>query len=130
MRKRVPDPAHSRSLMQASEAEMNFIEKIKPTTEAASTIIRGIYECFRRLGAALLLIQGLEGDHEQSIAELTKLIVPTKRPLLVLENLRKLCHDINYRGYIPSQADLEDVLSIQKACWAPILKEVKKTIQK
>ena len=126
MRKRSPDLAKARSLVTASESEMAFLNTLDPTPEAASTLIRGIYENFRRLGSALLLLDGLEGDHEQEIQALIQLNPSTARPVQVLHNLRRLRHDINYRGYQPSENDLRDVLSIKESCWGPILNEVKK----
>jgi hypothetical protein len=128
MHQRTPDPAHARSLVEAAEKEMGYVEKLNPTPDAASTIIRGIYENFRRLGAALLLLQGKQGDHEESIDELTKLTINTSRPLRALDNLRRLRHEINYKGYQPTEADLADVLSIKNACWTPVLQEVKRAV--
>lgn len=125
-RKRVPDKAKARSLIDASEQEMGYLDTLVPTVQAASTIIRGIYENFRRLGEALLTLQGLEGDHQQCIQALTNLPAKTNRPIYVLDNLRRLRHDINYIGYQPSEDDLTDVLSIKKECWESVLEEVKK----
>lgn len=128
IRKRVPDDALARSLIQASFQEMSYIETLEPTLQGAATIIRGIYENFRRLGEALLARQGFEGDHEDAINALISLHLKTQRPLQVLDILRRLRHDINYRGYQPSQADLEDVLSIKNFFWKVILEEVKKRL--
>ncbi|PIN74454.1 hypothetical protein COV18_07420 [Candidatus Woesearchaeota archaeon CG10_big_fil_rev_8_21_14_0_10_37_12] len=128
IRQRSPDVALARSLVQASQAEMSFLETLKPTEEAASTIIRGIYENFRRLGEALLILEGVESDHEAEINKLTTLPVKTTRSILVLDNLRRLRHDINYKGYQPSLADLEDVILIKSACWTAVLEEVKKQV--
>ncbi len=128
MRKRMPDKSKANSLISASEKEITYLEKLKAEPEAASTIIRGIYENFRRLGEALLISKGLEGDHEETIGALLQLPARTMRPIQVLDNLRRLRHDINYQGYLPSQADLDDVLSIKKACWKPVLEEVKRQI--
>lgn len=128
IRTRSPDIAKARSLIQASENEMKYIDTLEPRLEASSTIIRGIYENFRRLGEAILLSQGKEGDHEETIKALTALPAKTGRPIQVLDNLRRLRHDINYQGYQPSQADLNDVLSIKRECWKPVLDEVKRHI--
>ncbi len=126
MRKRSPDISKAKSLIQASEKEIAYVEKLAPTEEGASTIIRGIYENFRRLGEALLSLQGFDPDnHEEAIGALTKLTVKTTRPINSLDNLRRLRHDINYKGYSPSEADLTDVISIKESCWKPILNEIK-----
>ena len=129
MRKRSPDIAKARSLVIASEREMAFLDTLDPAPEAASTIIRGIYENFRRLGSAVLLLQGLAGDHEQEIHALIQLNPQTTRPVQILDTLRRLRHDINYRGYQPSESDLRDVLSIREACWDPVLRAVKKKLE-
>jgi hypothetical protein len=130
-RPRIPDIAQARSLVEAAEQEMLYLDTLKPTLDGAQTIIRGIYENFRRLGKALLSLQGISGSHEDSITALTSLRdVKTSRPIQAIDNLRTLRNNINYLGYHPSQADLDDVISIKKACWVPVLSEVKKLVYK
>ena len=126
MRARSPDRAKARSLVQASEMEMRYLDGLQPTIPAASTIVRGIYENFRRLGEALLVAEGKGYSHEECIAVLISLQVKAERPIQVLDTLRRLRADINYEGYSPSEADLQDVLSIKKTFWERILNEVKK----
>ena len=129
MRKRMPDVPKARSLIEASEKEMKYLETLEPVKEAGSTIIRGIYENFRRLGEALLFTQGFDAtNHEEAINALIELNTKTGRPIQVLDNLRRLRHDINYNGYIPSENDIKDVLSIKESCWKPILSEIKKKL--
>lgn len=130
-RPRVPDIAQARSLVEAAEQEMSYLDTIKPTLDGAQTLIRGIYENFRRLGKALLSLKGISGSHEDAITALTSLKdVKTSRPIQAIDNLRTLRNNINYQGYRPSQADLDDVISIKKACWAPVLTEIKKVVYK
>jgi len=62
IRKRVPDKAKARSMLQAAEIEIKFIKTIKPTKESSSTIVRNIYEAFRMLGDALLSVRGKEAS--------------------------------------------------------------------
>lgn len=130
MRQRVPDVALARSLVEASIQEMKYLDTLTPTEENAATLIRGIYECFRRLGAALLVLDGFDGDdHDACINALLGLhIQKTNRSIHVLGNLRDLRHNINYRGFIPSLADAEDVVSMKKSLWKPIVDEVKKRL--
>lgn len=102
---------------------------IKVTEEAGSTIIRNIYECFRMLGDALLLIKGIESeDHIKPIKELTKLNVKTKRPINLVDTLRKIRHDINYYGYRPNIEEVKDVVSIAESCFFQLLEEIKKKL--
>jgi hypothetical protein len=116
-------------MINAAMAEVEFLKKLPARPEAASTIIRGIYENFRMLGDALLRAQGLEAtDHKPMVDALIKLPAKTKRPLQVLDNLRTLRHNINYKGYRPTEDDLRDALSILEACWDAVLAEVKKKV--
>ncbi|MDP4012012.1 MAG: hypothetical protein Q8R00_00180 [Candidatus Nanoarchaeia archaeon] len=134
IRKRVPDKFKAKSLIEASELEMKFIRTLKVSKESGSTIVGRIYENFRRLGEALMLINGKEsvgaGHHNDVINELLLLNIETKRPILVLKNLKKIRENINYEGYIPNLNEVEDVLSIADACFKPILKEVLNELEK
>src|SRR3989338_5824539 len=129
IRQRVPDKAKARSIVQAAEIEINFIQTLKPSNQSGITIVSRIYENFRMLGDALLLIRGKEvigqDHHTEMINELFTLKVNTKRPIMVLNSLKSLRNNINYRGYIPSIKDVQDVISIEEACFEPILKAVK-----
>ena len=70
---------------------------IEPTEESGSTIIRNIYESFRMLGNALLISKGIESqDYITQINELLKTKVSTSRPINLIDNLRRLRHNINY----------------------------------
>ncbi|HLC84977.1 MAG TPA: hypothetical protein VJH22_04245 [Candidatus Nanoarchaeia archaeon] len=130
MRVRAPDPSHARSLVEASKQEMAFLETLPKKIDAGSTLIRGIYENFRRLGMALLLLDGITTqNHETAIKRLIDLPkMNTTRPLRTLDQLRKLRHDINYQGYQPTQADLNEAVSIKNACWKPLYEEVSKRV--
>ncbi|HLD15039.1 MAG TPA: hypothetical protein VJB94_00465 [Candidatus Nanoarchaeia archaeon] len=134
IRQRVPDKAKARSIVQAAEIEINFIQTLKPSNQSGITIVSRIYENFRMLGDALLLIRGKEvigqDHHTEMINELFTLKVNTKRPIMVLNSLKSLRNNINYRGYIPSIKDVQDVISIEEACFEPILKAVKEELNK
>lgn len=127
MRHRRPDKKNAQSLLEAAKREMDFTLSIQPSEASASTIIRNIYECFRMLGDVLLLIKGIESeDHITPINELLSIKVETKRPILLIGSLRTLRHNINYNGYKPCIAELNDVLSIAKECFMPLYSEIKK----
>jgi len=127
MRIKRPDNKNAQSMMESAENEMNFILTLKPTEQSSQTIIRTIYEAFRILGDALLVSKGIEStDHLEPINELIKLNVKTERSLNLLDNLRRLRHNINYYGYKPSIEELENAISLAKNLFEPLLKEVKK----
>ncbi|MBS3128958.1 hypothetical protein J4410_07495 [Candidatus Woesearchaeota archaeon] len=129
IRHKRPDQKNALSILEAAESEMKFTLTIKPSEQAGSTIIRNIYECYRMVGDALLVSKGIESDdHVTPIKEITQLKVQTTRPLQVIDNLRRLRHNINYYGYKPKIEEVKDTISIAKATFEPILKEIKKEV--
>jgi len=124
-----PDAKNAQSLIEASKKEIEFTIKIKQTEESATTIIRNVYESFRMLGDALLVLKGIEShDHLRPIKELLKLKVSTTRPIGTIENLRQLRHNLNYYGYRPKLSEALDAIEIAKSCFNPLFKEIVKQI--
>ncbi len=116
-----PDKKNALSIVNAAERDMRFTLTLKPDEDSASTITRNIYESFRMLGDALLVAEGIESqDHIAPIRELLKLRVVTTRPINLIENLRILRHNINYYGYMPKLAEVDDVISIADSCFKPL----------
>ncbi|MBI2148962.1 hypothetical protein HYU23_04730 [Candidatus Woesearchaeota archaeon] len=126
-----PDRKNGLSILQAAEREMQYTLKLPITEDSAFNVIRNIYECFRMLGDASLISKGIVSqDHIEQIRELENMQVKTERPIILIDTLRKLRHNINYYGYIPSKAEAEDAISIARACFNPLLEFVKKNITK
>lgn len=130
MRYKRPDKKNALSIINAAERDMKFTLSIKPEEESGSTIVRNIYECFRMLGDALLVSKGIESeDHITPIKELLKVKVETTRPINLIDNLRILRHNINYYGYKPTFAEIEDTISIAKTIFQPLLDRIKKKLK-
>ena len=107
---------------------MKFTLNLKPTEESGATIIRNIYECFRMLGDALLVSKGIKSeDHIMPIQELIK--VKTNRPTNLIDNLRRLRHNINYYGYKPKLDEVKDVILIAENIFNPLINEIKKRLK-
>lgn len=124
-----PDKKNALSIIDAAERELNYTLKLKVNEESAFNIIRNIYESFRMLGDARMISKGLVSqDHIEQIKELEKLSVKTERPIKLIDTLRRLHHNINYYGYIPSEAEAEDAVSIAKACFYRLLDAIKKEL--
>ena len=124
------DKKNALSIINAAEREMQFTLKQAVTEESAFNIIRNIYESFRMLGDAQLISKGIVSkEHTTQIKELEKIKVETERPIRLIDTLRKLRHNINYYGYIPTKKEAEDAVSIAKACFNPLLKEIKKELE-
>ena len=130
MRYKKPDKKNALSILEAAERDMKFTLNLKATDLSSTTIIRNIYECFRMLGDALLVSKGIDSkDHLAPINELLKLNVRTKRPINLIENLRRLRHNINYYGYKPRLEETIDVISIAESIFYPLVKVVRVEVE-
>lgn len=126
MRYKRPDKKNALSMVDAAERDMKFTMTLPVTDNSATTIIRNIYECFRMLGDALLIEKGIEStDHILPIKELTDLRIDVKRPLFVINNLRRIRHNINYYGYKPNTAEVQNAISISKTLFKPLVEHIK-----
>ncbi len=124
-----PDKKNALSIINAAEKELDYTLRLPITEESSFNIIRNIYECFRMLGDARLVSKGFSSqDHIEQIKELETISVKTDRPIKLIDTLRKLRHNINYYGYIPSKAEADDAISIAKACFHPLLKVIIKEL--
>ena len=82
------------------------------------------------LGEALLVAQGIESeDHITPIKELLGIKVETGRPIYLINNLRRMRHNINYYGYKPNLIEVKDAISIAENCFLPLYNAVLKKIQ-
>ncbi|MFH1275630.1 MAG: hypothetical protein ABIH82_00800 [Candidatus Woesearchaeota archaeon] len=126
MRQKVPDKKNAESIIEAAERDLEFTLTLPVNEQSAATIVRNIYECFRMLGDALLVIKGISTkDHITPIKELLNLPVSTSRPIQLIDNLRKTRHNINYYGYKPSLEEVKDTISLAESCFSSLLKLVK-----
>jgi len=125
-----PDRKNAISIVSAAEKDMKFTLSMKVNNDSASTIIRNIYECFRMLGDALLVLKGIESeDHIVPIKELTQQKVKTIRPINLVDNLRRLRHNINYYGYKPNIEEVKDAISIARNIFYPLLNLIKEKLK-
>ena len=130
MREKQPDIKRALSILENAKNDMNFTLSLKLSEDSSNTIVRNIYESFRMLGEALLLAKGLESkDHILPINELIKLKLNTTRPLNILDNYRKLRHNINYYGYKAKLEDAQDIINFAKYCFKIVYEKVKEEIQ-
>lgn len=129
-RQKHPDRKNAASILDASSKQMDYTLTLESNDNSAFNIIRNIYECFRMLGDALLVSQGkLSEDHVEQIRALESLKISTDRPIRLVDNLRRMRHNINYYGYSPNKIEADDAISFAKSCFEPLLKVVKKEIE-
>jgi len=120
-----PDNKNALSLIEAAKKDMEFTLSMEVSEASGPTIVRNIHECFRKLGDALLIMQGIESeDHVAPIRELMKVKAETARPISLLDNLRRMRININYYGYKPSLDEVKEAISIAKSVFEPLLKAV------
>ena len=130
MRYKRPDRKNAISILEASVRDMKYTESLEVSEQSGPTIVRNTYECFRMIGDSLLVAKGIESeDHITSINELIKLKINTDRPISLLDNLRRLRHNINYYGYRPSLDEVKEVKAIAKCLFDAIKNEVFKKIK-
>ena len=130
MRYKRPDKKNAESLINSAKNEIEYTLTLEVSEKSSSTIIRNLYESFRKIGDALLLNKGIESkDHIEPINELLKLNIKTTRPINLIENLRSLRHNINYYGYIPSKEEAKEFVDFAKGNFNIILKAVKSKIE-
>lgn len=130
-RQKHPDKKNASSILDASSKQMDYTLTLESNNDSAFNIIRNIYECFRMLGDALLVTQGIESeDHLAPIHELMKIKVETPRSIKLVDHLRRMRHNINYYGYTPKKEEADDAVSLAKSCFKPLLEAVKKEIEK
>lgn len=129
MRIKRPDNKNALSLIESAKKDMVYTLSLEINEQSASTIIRNIYESFRKLGDALLISKGIESqDHVAPIKELMTIKVNTTRPLNLLDNMRRLRHNVNYYGYNPKIIEVVNAVSLANELFEPLIKEIEKKI--
>jgi len=118
MRHKQPDKKNAQSMIASAKKTMDYTLTLSINEQSAVTITRNIYECFRMLGDAILAGKGIPSqDHILPIKEISQLAIDAKRPIALVDNLRLLRHNINYNGYNPTLAEVNDAISLAKACF-------------
>jgi len=126
-----PDKKNAASIISASSKQMKYTLSLESNDDSAFNIIRNIYECFRMLGDAILVLQGrISEDHVEQIRVLENLNIQTERPIKLVDNLRRMRHNINYYGYAPKKVEADDAISLAKACFKPLLEAVRNEVEK
>ena len=130
MKYKVPDRKNALSILESAKKTMDFTLTLKVDEYSATTIARNIYECFRALGDAILTNKGINAeDHIIPIKEVSSLEIESERPIALVENLRRLRHNINYYGYNPRIAEVNDAISLAKCCFYKAYEKIKKDLK-
>lgn len=117
-------------MLEAARIDMKFVLSLPRTEASAITLISRMYENFRTVGNALLRAEGIEAkDHDPQIQRAIRMNIATPRPLRLLENLKRMRKNINYHGFMPGQAELDDFADFADKCWNLVLKDAERTIK-
>lgn len=129
IRERTPDKNKAISIIYSAKKDLEYTFKLEISDESANTIIRNIYECLRMLGEALLINKGIENsDHIMMIEEIINLKIETSRHLSILDNLRRIRHNINYYAYRANKEEARNFINFAKSDFNKIYSKVKEII--
>lgn len=130
LRNRQLDLERIKSMIDSAEINVNVIRDIKINDDTATLVFREIYESIRQLGDAKLWLMGYEPqNHEVSMEVLKEFDIEDKVKLNSLDRLKKIRHDINYRGFRSSIKQAEEILEFWNKCCIEMLKILKKEMK-
>jgi hypothetical protein len=126
LRIRQKDLEKIKSIINSAEVNAKVTQEIKINENTATLIFREIYESIRQLGDAKLWLNGYEPlNHEVSMEILKEFDIKDKVKLNSLDRLKKIRHDINYRGFRSSVEQSEEILEFWNKCGIEILNILK-----
>ncbi len=129
LRNRQKDIEKIKSIINSAEINAIVTKDIKSNENTATLIFREIYESIRQLGDAKLWLLGYEPlNHEVSMEILKEFNIKEKVKLNSLDRLKKIRHDINYRGFRASIEQAKEILEFWDKCGIEILKILKREL--
>ena len=127
LRNRQKDSEKIKSIIDSAEVNAIVTKGIKLNENTATLIFREIYESVRQLGDAKLWILGYEPlNHEVSMEILKEFDIKHRVKLNSLDRLKKIRHDVNYRGFRASISQAKEILDFWDSCGIEILNLLKK----
>lgn len=131
LRNRQRDIERIKSMINSAEVNAKVVQEIKLNENTATLIFREIYESIRQLGDSKLWLLGYEPlNHEVSMEILNEFNIKDKVKLNSLDRLKKIRHDINYRGFRASIEQAKEILDFWDKCGIEILNLLKKELIK
>ena len=131
LRNRQQDLEKIKSMISSAEVNAKVTQDIKVNDNTATLVFREIYESIRQLGDAKLWLIGYEPqNHEVSMEILKEFNIKEKVKLNSLDRLKKIRHDINYRGFRSSIEQTKEILEFWNKCGIEILGLLKKELNK
>jgi len=129
LRPRQVDREKIKSMIKMAEINAKIAKTIPLKEESATLIFREIYESIRQLGEAKWLVLNYEPlNHEISLDILKDMDLKEKLMLNSLTRFKKIRHDANYRGFMVSVAQAEEIIEFWNKCGIEILKIILKEL--
>ena len=129
LRVRQKDIEKVKSIINSAEVNAKVAKSININEDSATLVYRELYESIRQLGDAKLWILGYEPlNHEVSMEILKELDIKDKIKLNSLDRLKKIRHDINYRGFRSSIKQTQEIVEFWNKCGVEIINLIKKEI--
>ena len=129
LRARQKDLEKIKSMINSAEINAKVTKNIEINDHTATLIFREIYESIRQIGDAKLWLLGYEPlNHEVSMEILKESNITDRVKLNSLDRLKKIRHDINYRGFRASIFQAKEIIDFWNSCGIEILNLLKREI--
>ncbi|MBM3200566.1 hypothetical protein FJZ53_06520 [Candidatus Woesearchaeota archaeon] len=131
LRLRQVDTEKIRSMITSAEVNARVAKSIALDKNSATLIFREIYESIRQLGDAAWWLQGYEPtNHEISVEILKEMEIKEKLKLNFLDRFKKIRHDANYRGFIVTIHQAEEIIDFWNKCGKDIINNLSSRMKK
>jgi len=125
---RSKDIPRARSLLESSQIVASAALSIHVNNKTATMVFKELYDSVRQLGDALWWALGYESEsHEASLKILSHPGVGLKEHKL--ERFRRIRNESNYRGYLISPQQAEEIVSFWKNKNKEIISFIEKKIK-
>lgn len=124
------DKEKIKSLIKSAETNAEVAKDVKLNENSATLIFREIYESVRQLGDAYWWSLGYESqNHEVSMDILKEMDIKNKIKLNHLSRFKQIRHDANYRGFMITTQQAEEILDFWNGCGKDIINKIKERIK-
>ncbi|HLC54101.1 MAG TPA: hypothetical protein VJK07_00555 [Candidatus Nanoarchaeia archaeon] len=122
LRPREVNNAKVRSLIESAQNNVEVVSSLLLNKKNATVIFREMYESIRQLGDACFWLLGYEPlDHAISMDSLKELDIQNKIKLNFLDRFKQIRHDANYRGFIVSPSQAQEIIDFWNTCAREII---------
>ena len=123
VRVREKDIIKIKSLIDSARNNVEVVLSLPLNEKNATVIFRELYESIRQLGDAQFWLWGYEPlDHSISLESLKDLEIKERVKLNYLDRFKQIRHDANYRGFVVSASQAQEIVDFWEQCAKEIIK--------